>query len=67
MLQRLEALRQEGLKKIKTAEKEKNLQEIRQHLIGKKGKLTAMLKELGSLSPEMRKPVGQKANEIKNI
>ena len=66
MLDKLEALRKAGLDKIKAATSEEKLQEVRQQLVGKKGQLTAMLKELGSLAPEMRRPVGQKANEIKN-
>ncbi len=67
MLERLETLRKEGLEKISAAVTEEKLQEVRQQLTGKKGQLTAFLKELGTLAPEMRKPVGQKANEIKNF
>ena len=66
MLQRLESIKELGLKKIKETETLDQLQEVRRELTGKKGELTAVLKSLGSLEPEMRKTVGMRANEIKN-
>ena len=66
MLERLESIKELGLKKIKETETLDQLQEVRRELTGKKGELTAVLKSLGSLEPEMRKTVGMRANEIKN-
>ena len=67
MLNRLEEILQNGLKKINETEDLNVLQDIRRELSGKKGELTEVLKSLGSLEPEMRKSVGMKANEIKEI
>ncbi len=40
---------------------------VRVHFLGKKGILTAQLKQLGKLSPEERPKAGQKINEAKKI
>lgn len=66
MLERLESIKEMGLKKIRETEDLDQLQAVRRELTGKKGELTAVLKSLGSLEPEMRKTVGMRANEIKN-
>lgn len=67
MLQRLEEIRESGLAKIVAASDVDTLQDVRRELTGKKGELTEVLKSLGKLEPEMRKPVGMKANEIKEF
>lgn len=67
MLQRLEEIRESGLAKIAAASDVDTLQDVRRELTGKKGELTEVLKSLGKLEPEMRKPVGMKANEIKEF
>lgn len=41
------------------------LEEIRVKLLGKKGELTSILKQLGTLSAEERPQVGQLANEVR--
>ncbi len=63
----------ETLSKIKLAAKEEvaksttlaEIEEIRIKYLGKKGELTALLKQMGSLSPEERPVVGQLVNEAK--
>ncbi len=67
MLQRLEEIRESGLAKIAAASDVDTLQDVRRELTGKKGELTEVLKSLGKLEPDMRKPVGMKANEIKEF
>ena len=67
MLKRLEEILQNGLDKIEQTDDLNVLQDIRRELTGKKGELTEVLKSLGTLDPEMRKSVGMKANEIKQI
>ena len=47
MLERLESIKELGLKKIKETETLDQLQEVRRELTGKKGELTAVLKSLG--------------------
>ena len=51
---------------IQKAETEKDLDEIRISLLGKKGKLSNILKNMGKLSGEQRPLIGQKANILKN-
>lgn len=49
-------------------EKGQNAEELYQtkvHYLGKKGELTSILKELGSLSPEERRSIGALANQLK--
>ena len=67
MLNQLETMRSEGLQEIAAAATLAQLQEVRQKLMGKKGQLTEILKELGKLSPDERKNVGRVANEIKTV
>ena len=41
------------------------LEELRIRFLGKKGELTAILKQMGSLSAEERPVIGQLANEVR--
>lgn len=45
----------------------KELEEIRVKYLGKKGELTAILRGMGSLSPEERPLFGKMANEVRSI
>ena len=50
---------------VAAAENEAQIEEIRVKYLGKKGELTAILKQMGSLSPEERPVMGQLVNEAK--
>ena len=50
---------------VEVASDEKQIDEIRVKYLGKKGELTALLKQMGSLSPEERPVMGQMVNEAK--
>ena len=67
MLDRLEGIREEGFSKIAAASDSAELESVRKELTGKKSALQEVRKSLGGLEPDMRKSVGQKANEIKNL
>lgn len=62
------------LEKIETLAKEeltscgdiKALEELRVKYLGKKGELTAILKQMGKLSPEERPVIGQLANKVRS-
>jgi phenylalanyl-tRNA synthetase alpha chain len=41
------------------------LEQLRVHFLGKKGELTAQLKQLGNLPPDERKAVGEQVNQAK--
>ncbi len=51
--------------KLQNAEDMQVLEELRVKYLGKKGELTGVLKQLGSLSPEERPKVGQLVNKAK--
>ncbi len=65
MLEKLEAMRLDGLTEILSTKNLDQLQEVRQKWMSKKGQLTEVLKELGKLTVEERKTVGRLANEVK--
>ena len=50
---------------VKSAENEAQIEEIRVKYLGKKGELTAILKQMGGLSPEERPIMGQLVNQAK--
>ena len=51
---------------IAAADSEQIIEELRVKYLGKKGELTALLKQMGSLSPEERPKMGQLVNEAKS-
>ncbi|MFA5129955.1 MAG: phenylalanine--tRNA ligase subunit alpha [Patescibacteria group bacterium] len=65
MQDQLEALRVGLLDEIQRAKTIKELESVEIKYLGRKGEFTAMLRQLGSLSPEERKTVGARANDIK--
>lgn len=65
MKERLEEIKIKSLEAIKTAKEESGVEELRVKLLGKKGELTLLLKEMGKLSKEERPVVGKIANEIR--
>ena len=65
MRQQLEAIRAAAVAAMEHAEKSEELEALRVQYLGKKGELTAVLKQMGKLSPEERPVIGQLANEIR--
>ena len=65
MKQQLETIRQLALKAIEEAEDQQGLENLRVKYLGKKGELTAILKQMGKLSPEERPIMGQLANDVR--
>jgi len=61
----MEALREEGLREVALAATSEALREAEVRWLGKKGRVTQALKELGSLSPEERRARGQALNDLK--
>lgn len=66
MIEKISNLRELALGKIKEATSSSEVEELRVKLLGKKGELTEMLKDLKNLAIEERKQFGQEANELKN-
>lgn len=65
MKEKLEAIRAAAKEAIERTGAEKEIEELRVKYLGKKGELTAILKQMGSLSPEERPKMGQLVNEAK--
>jgi phenylalanyl-tRNA synthetase alpha chain len=62
----LRALEKEVQAKLAGAQDEKDLENVSIEFLGKKGKLTGVLKALGTVSAEERGQIGKLANELKN-
>jgi phenylalanyl-tRNA synthetase alpha chain len=62
----LEALKQEIVQTVKAANDIQSLEEVRVTALGKKGRVTDLMKTLGTLSPEERKEMGQALNRLKD-
>ncbi len=65
MKEKLEAIKNAAKEAVSAAFDEKEIEELRVKYLGKKGELTAILKQMGSLSPEERPKMGQMVNEAK--
>ena len=65
MKEKIEAIRAAAKSAIAASADENEIEELRVKYLGKKGELTAMLKQMGSLSPEERPAMGQLVNEAK--
>ena len=67
--EQLKALREETLAALKqiSAENEKELQELRVSVLGKKGSLTEILKGMKDVSAEMRPVIGKHVNEARDV
>ena len=61
----LQEIRERVLKEMAEAKASSKLEQIRVGVLGKKGELTAVLKQMGKLSPEERPVMGQMANEVR--
>ncbi len=65
MKAQLEQIRQQALAALEAADTPAILDEIRVKVLGKKGELTAVLKQMGKLSAEERPVMGQLANSVR--
>ena len=65
MKQQLENIRQLSLEQIAQAKTPAEIDDIRVRVLGKKGEVTAILKQMGKLSAEERPVMGALANEVR--
>ena len=65
MNEQLNAILLDGKEQVASAQNETEIEAIRVKYLGKKGELTAILKQMGSLSPEERPKMGALVNHAK--
>ncbi len=65
MKEQLESIRKQALEAVAASGNAGELDAVRIQYLGKKGELTAVLKQMGKLSPEERPVMGQMANEVR--
>src|SRR3954468_19643739 len=65
--EKLEDVRREALAAVQKAEDTQNLYEsVKVQFLGKQGRFSALMKEMGKLSPEERPQFGKLVNEVKD-
>jgi phenylalanyl-tRNA synthetase alpha chain len=67
LIEQLRALEAEGAREVDAAADAAELERLRVELLGRKGRLTTVLRQLGSMSPEERPAVGAEANRVKAV
>jgi phenylalanyl-tRNA synthetase alpha chain len=65
MINDLEELRSKAAAEIEAAGDARALEQLRVELLGKKGRVTELLKQLGGMAPEQRKAFGERVNQVK--
>ncbi|GAF16000.1 LOW QUALITY PROTEIN: phenylalanyl-tRNA synthetase alpha chain [Bacillus sp. JCM 19046] len=66
MREQLDLLKEEALNRVKNAQSEKELQDIRVAYLGKKGPITEVLRGMGKLSAEEDPVIGALANVVRD-
>jgi phenylalanyl-tRNA synthetase alpha chain len=67
ILEKLAEAQTQAEKEITSADSLENLNEIRVKWLGKKGQITHILKDVGSLSNEDKPIIGKRGNEVKSL
>jgi len=63
----LEAFREEVLDRIQDSVSEKEIEQVRIETLGRKGRLTLLLRGLKDLSPDERPRVGEQLNQVRQL
>ncbi|MDR2899882.1 MAG: phenylalanine--tRNA ligase subunit alpha [Clostridiales bacterium] len=67
MTEKLNNIKQEAIAAIEAATTVRDMEDIRVSLLGKKGKLTELLKGMGTLSSDQRPVIGQLVNDTRSF
>lgn len=62
----IEALKKEIVETVQAANDMQSLEDVRIQALGKKGKVTDLMKSLGGMDPEQRREMGQALNRLKD-
>ncbi|KUO59245.1 MAG: phenylalanine--tRNA ligase subunit alpha [Gracilibacter sp. BRH_c7a] len=66
MREEIPKIKEETLSELQKVSSIEELQELKVRVMGKKGSLTSLLKQMGSLKPEERPQMGQIINDVRN-
>lgn len=66
MREELQKIKEDTLKKLEILKTSEELQELKVRVMGKKGSLTSLLKQMGNITPEERPQMGQIVNDVRN-
>lgn len=66
MEEQIKSMQEEAMQELQQVQEPKELNEIRVKFLGKKGKLTAILRGMGALSKKERPIIGSLANEVRD-
>jgi len=66
LIDQLRAFENDGRAEVEAAPDAADLERLRVELLGRKGRITGILRQLGTLSPEERPAVGAEANRVKD-
>ncbi len=66
MEKQLEQLAHQGMEAIEQASDLNRLEQVRLDLLGKKGRMTAILRHMGQVPPEQRPALGALVNDVRN-
>ena len=66
MKELMQSLREASIKAINESDNPESIEALRVRYLGKKGELTAILRQMGKLSPEERPAMGQLANQLRS-
>lgn len=66
MREEIHKIREETLSELQKVSSTDELQDLKVKVMGKKGSLTSLLKQMGSLDPEERPKIGQIINEVRS-
>jgi len=67
MQDKLEEIKSKATAELNSLGSAQEIEEWRVRYLGRKGALTQILRSIGTLSPEEKRAVGAKANEVKNL
>ncbi len=66
MKELMQSLREASIKAISESDSPESIEALRVKYLGKKGELTAILRQMGKLTPEERPVMGQLANQLRS-
>ncbi len=67
MSESIDAIQHAALTEISAAPDSRDLEQLRVNYLGKKGRVTELLKQLGGMAPEERKVFGDRVNRVKDL